>query len=62
MATSHETLDGKNRARGIGDGLAFRRHAHQAPLVGKRHDARRNPVSVSVGDDGRFLAFHYSHD
>ena len=62
MTPPHEALDRENRTVRVGDGLALGRHADQAALVGKGHDAGSDPVSIRVGDDGRFFAFHYCHD
>ena len=63
VAASHETLDRRDGARGVGDRLSPGGLAHdRLALIGERHDAGRQAVSFCVGDDFDFLALHHSHD
>ncbi len=59
VTAAHETLDGKNRVGGIGDGLAFGRLPHQAlPALGESHYRGGGPIAFRVGDDFRLLPLH----
>ena len=63
MAASHETFDRGDGARGVSDRLASGRLAHhRLALIGERHNAGRQAVSLRVGDYFDFLTLHHSHD
>ena len=63
VAASHETLDRGDGARGVGDRLPSGRLAHhRLALIGERHNAGRQAVSLCVGDYFNFLTLHHSHD
>ena len=62
VVRAHLTLDGRDGAVGVGDGLALCHLAHH-PLagLGKCHHRGGGPVAFRVGDDDGFAALHHSH-
>ena len=55
-----ESLDGKDRVVGVGDGLSFRRLSNKHTVIfGESHDRRRCSRSLGVFDDPRLLPVHH---
>ena len=63
VAPAHEALDREDGVLGVGDGLALR-HLADEPFtaLGERHDRRRQPAALGVGDDHRLATFHDGHN
>jgi len=61
-APAHEALDRVDRVFGVRDRLPLRDLADEA-LSGlrERHDRRRDPSALRVGDDRRLATFHVGH-
>ena len=62
VIAAHFTLDGRNGAVGVGDGLTLCHLAHHT-LAGlaECHHRRGGAVALCVGDDNGFAALHDSH-
>ena len=62
VIAAHFTLDGRNGAVGVGDGLTLCHLAHHT-LAGlaECHHRRGGAVALGVGDDNGFAALHDSH-
>ena len=59
---AHLTLDGRDGAVRVGDGLALCDLAdHTLAVLGKRHDRRSGTGAFRIRDDDRFAALEHSH-
>ena len=61
-AMSHETLDGRNGLRGVGNGLTLGRVTHFALTVGQKgYDGRSGAPTFIIGYDDGFITLHHGH-
>ena len=62
VVAAHLTLDGRNGAVGVGDGLTLGHLAHHT-LAGlaESHNGRGGAVALRVGDDNGLAALHHGH-
>ena len=62
MVAAHLTLDGRDGALGVGDGLALGDLTdHTLAVLAERDDGRSGAVAFRIGDNNCFAAFHYGN-